>query len=230
MSKTVQTIRKKLFDLKDEKYADFQAKLTPEKPRSAFIGVRTPALKSLAKELYKSLKKSELNEYLRDLPHEYFEENNLHGFIISEIKDFNECVLRLEEFLPHVDNWATCDQTIPAVFKKNTEKLLPFVQKWLESEKNYVKRYAIGCLMRYFLGEKFKPEYAKAVAEINSDEYYVKMMQAWYFATALCKNQEQILPYFTNGSLSGEVLKKAIKKSLESFRISDDIKTLLRTL
>ncbi len=173
MNKTVQTIRKKLFDLKDEKYADFQAKLTPEKPRSAFIGVRTPALKILAKEFYKSLKKGELNEFLSDLPHEYFEENNLHGFIISEIKDFNECVLRIEDFLPHVDNWATCDQTIPAVFKKNAEKLLPFVQKWLESEKTYVKRYAIGCLMRYFLGENFKPEYADAVAAIKTDEYYV---------------------------------------------------------
>lgn len=230
MNKTVQTIRRKLFDLKDEKYADFQAKLTPEKPRSAFIGVRTPALKSLAKELYKTLEKEKLNEFLSDLPHEYFEENNLHGFIISEIKDFNECVLKLDKFLPHIDNWATCDQTIPAVFKKNAEKLLPFVQKWLKSEKIYVKRYAISCLMRYFLGENFKPEYVTAVAEINSDEYYVNMMQAWYFATALAKNQEQILPYFTNGSLSGEVLKKAIRKSLESFRISDDTKALLRTL
>lgn len=228
MNKTVELIRRELFALQDKKYADFQARLTPEKPRAAFIGVRTPELKALAKRLNKTLAKEQISEFLSALPHEYFEENNLHAFIASEIKDFHECVAELDRFLPYIDNWATCDQTVPPALKKNKNELLKYVSGWLKSNRVYTVRFAIGCFMRYYLGENFKPEYAELIANVKSDEYYVNMMQAWYFATALCKNQQQILPYFLNDSLNGAVLKKAIRKALESFRISDDIKSLLR--
>lgn len=228
MNKTVGLIRQELLALQDEAYADFQARLTPEKPRAAFIGVRTPELEALAKRLNKTLTKEQKNEFFSALPHEYFEENNLHAFMASEIKDFNECVAELERFLPYIDNWATCDQTIPPVFKKHKGELVKYVLKWLSSCRVYTVRYAIGCFMRYYLGDDFKPEYAELVAGVKSEEYYVNMMQAWYFATALCKNQEQILPYFLNDGLNGLVLKKTIRKALESFRISEEIKLLLR--
>ena len=223
-------IRNELFNLKNEEYAAFQAKLTPDKPREYFIGVKTPVLKDLAKRICKTSQKSEINEYFNDLPHEYFEENNLHGFLICEIKDFNECLNRLNEFLPYIDNWGTCDQTIPAALKKDKETLKKQAFKWLGSEKTFIVRYGIGVFMRYFLGDDFLPEYASAVASVKSEEYYVMMMQAWYFATALCKNEEEILPYFNSGELNGFVLKKAIQKSIESYRISDKTKEYLKEL
>lgn len=228
MNKTVEKIRQELFSFQDKTYAVFQARLTPEKPKSAFIGVRTPELKALAKRLGKTLTQEQKNEFFTSLPHEYFEENNLHGFMLGEIKDFEPCILYLCEFLPYIDNWATCDQTSPAALKKRTDKLLEYIRTWLNSNRVYTVRFAIGMLMRYYLGQNFKPEYAKLVAEVKSGEYYVNMMQAWYFATALCKNQEQILPYFLNGELSGFVLKKAIRKALESFRIPNEVKLILR--
>lgn len=222
--------RKQLFELKDEKYADFQAKLTPEKTRESFIGVRTPLLKSLAKQIYKKSDKNEINEYFCALPHKYFEENNLHGFLICEIKDFNECLQKVNEFLPFIDNWATCDQLTPPALKKDKKSLLNAIYGWIKSEKTYTVRFAIGMLMRHFSGEDFLPEYAEAVAAVKSSEYYVLMMQSWYFATALCKNESEILPYFTNGKLSGFVLKKSIQKSLESFRISEQTKDYLKRI
>lgn len=223
-------IENELNKLKNEEYAAFQAKLTPDKPREYFLGVKTPLLKNLAKRLYRSKQKSELDEFLRCLPHEYFEENNLHGFLICEIKDFNECLNKLNDFLPYVDNWATCDQTVPAALKKDKVSLKKQAFKWLDSKKTYIVRYGIAVFMRYFLGDDFSPEYADAVAKIKSDEYYVMMMQAWYFATALCKNKSEILPFFSNGKLSGFVLKKAIQKSLESYRIDDQTKEYLKQL
>ena len=223
-------IRQKLFEVKDDKYADFQSKLTPEKPRESFIGVKTPLLKGLAKQIYKTTNKSEINEFLKSVPHEYFEENNLHDFLICEIKDFNECLEKVNEFLPYIDNWATCDQLTPAALKKDKEGLLKAIDGWLKSDKTFAVRFGIGMLMRHFLGEDFLPEYAERVADIKSEEYYILMMQSWYFATALCKNESQILPYFTNGKLSGFVLKKSIQKSLESFRVTEQTKDYLRQI
>lgn len=169
----VLTIRRKLFALADEKYADFQAKFTPTVPREKFIGVRTPDLKKLAKEL-KGTPLAE--EFVSSLPHEYFEENNLHGFLLDNYKDFDECLSRLEKFLPFVDNWATCDQTNPSALKKNKSKLLLCAERWLNAESEFVVRYAIGVFMRYFLGENLKMEYAERIASLKREEYYVVMM------------------------------------------------------
>lgn len=222
-----QTIKEKLFALKDEKYADFQAKLTPAVSREKFIGVRTPELKKLAKSLYGT---PEASEFMSALPHEYFDENNLHGFLLYGIKDFDECLAALEEFLPYINNWATCDQTNPPAQKKNLSKLARHALKWIESEKVYTVRYGIITFMRYFLGENYNDEYAEKIAKINADEYYVRMMQGWYFATALAKNYDEVIKYFENDILSESVKNIAVRKACESFRVSHEQKEYLRSL
>lgn len=223
----IDEIRNELFRNQDEKYRDFQAKLLPTLDPQTVIGVRTPILRGFAKTLYKE---NDFSDFLNELPHEYFDENQLHAFLISEIKDFDYCMDELNKFLPFVDNWATCDQLSPKVFKKHKQELLEQIKIWLISEKTYTLRFAVGMLMQYFLDEDFDLEYPKMLLEIRSDEYYVKMMIAWYFATALAKQYEAILPFLENKSLEKWTHNKAIQKALESYRVSDEQKIYLRTL
>lgn len=220
-------IEKVLFELQDEKYRDFQSALTPTVNKTEFIGVRTPELRSCAKELKK---REDINEFLEDLPHRYFEENQLHAFIISEIKNFDECIKELNLFLPYVDNWATCDQMSPKVFKKHKEELLKYIDDWIKSEETYTIRFGIKMLMSHFLDEDFNPVYPEKVSEIQSGEYYVNMMIAWYFATALAKQYESILPFIENKKLETRTHNKAIQKAVESRRITPGQKEYLKSL
>jgi 3-methyladenine DNA glycosylase AlkD len=216
-----------LFALQDEAFADFQSKLLPNVPREAMIGVRTPDLRKMAKQISKT---PEAQAFLLRLPHCYFEENQLHAFVLSEEKDFDTCIAELEQFLPHVDNWATCDQLSPRCFKKHTAELFPHIRKWMASEHVYTVRFGIGTLMRYFLDEEFKPEYLEWVTAIKSEEYYIRMMQAWFFATALAKQWNATLPYIEQHRLDTWTHNKAIQKAVESFRITPEQKKLLQTL
>ena len=221
------SIRERLFSFRDEKFAAFQARLIPNIAPERIIGVRTPELRKLAKALRGS---DEAEAFLKELPHEFFEENNLHAFLLCEIKDFEHCVRRVEEFLPYVDNWATCDQLRPRVFAKNKQALLPCIRAWIASDRVYTRRFGIGMLMSHFLDEDFREEYLGWVSDIHSAEYYVNMMIAWYFATALAKQYKAALPYIEERRLDPWVHNKTIQKALESFRVSDEQKKLLRTL
>lgn len=221
------SIRETLFSLREEEYAAFQAKLIPNVAPERVIGVRTPALRKLAKTLRGS---GQAEEFLKALPHEFFEENNLHAFLLCEMKDFEACVQAVEDFLPYVDNWATCDQLRPGIFAKNKQALLPHIRRWIASERCYTRRFGIGMLMSHFLDEDFREEYLSLVSDIRSEEYYVNMMIAWYFATALAKQYEAALPYLETRRLAPWVHNKTIQKALESFRVSDGHKTYLKTL
>ncbi len=216
-----------LFRLQDQDYAMLQRKIIPNVPSDRLIGVRTPALRAFAKTLYTD---PDRDAFLSLVPHQYFEENQLHAFVISLEKDFDKCIGEVEAFLPFVDNWATCDQLLPTAFKKAPERLLPSVYAWLQSDRTYTIRFAIGMLMQHFLDERFETKYADMVAEIRSEEYYVNMMTAWYFATALAKQYELVLPYLEERRLSPWVHNKTIRKSVESYRITDEQKAYLRTL
>ena len=220
-------IREKLFSLQDEAYRTFQIKLFPTVPPETVIGVRTPALRSFAKEL---LKGGDVSAFLSDLPHRYFDENQLHAFLVSGIRDFDRCISEVCRFLPYVDNWATCDQFSPTIFKKRAEDLLPWISEWIDSDRTFTVRFAITMLMEHFLDERFDVRYLDAVAAVRSDEYYVNMAAAWYFATALAKHGREVVPYFTGDALSPEVRKKAIRKAIESYRITDEQKRFLRSL
>ena len=220
-------IRKQLELLADSQFRDFNAKLIPNINKDTVLGVKTPQLKKLAKELIKS---GEYQNFLSILPHDCFEENQLHAFIISEIKDFDMAVLQLEHFLPYIDNWATCDQLVIKAVAKAPEKMLGRIDVWLQSENTYTVRFAIGFLMRYFLDARFDEKYLEKVAGIESDEYYVNMMSAWYFATALAKQYSRTLPYFKNNSLSVWVHNKSIQKARESRRIPEDRKLELKKM
>ncbi len=215
-----------LFSMQDTAYRDFHATLMPTIEKDTIIGVRTPALRKYAKTFAKS---SDADAFLRELPHNYYEENNLHGFILCEMKDVDACLKALEAFLPYIDNWATCDMLRPKVFKKNPERLLPFARKWLASKETYTVRFAIGMLLSYFLDDEFKPEYLQWVASVSSEEYYVQMMQAWYFATALAKQWDSVIPFIEQKRLSRWVHNKTIQKSVESYRITPEQKEYLRT-
>ncbi len=219
-------LQKRLFALQDEKYRDFNSKLVPG-AGAAFIGVRTPLLRALAKELWGT---AEAEQFLRALPHEYFEENQLHAFLIEKIKDFDACVEALNAFLPYVDNWATCDQMNPKALAKNKARLLEIIREWIKSGETYTVRYAIGQLMRLYLDADFSREYADIVCAVESREYYVRMMQAWYFATALAKHYDEILPYIAERRLDAWTHNKAIQKAVESYRVSDEHKAQLREL
>ena len=220
-------IRETLFSLRDEKFAAFQARLIPNVAPERIIGVRTPALRKLAKTLRGS---GEAEEFLKALPHDFFEENNLHAFLLCEMKDFDACVQAVEDFLPYVDNWATCDQMSPGVFRKNKQALLPYIRCWIASERCYTRRFGTGMLMSHFLDEDFREEYLRLVSDKRSEEYYVNMMIAWYFATALAKQYEAALPYLENRRLDPWVHNKTIQKAVESFRVSDEHKACLRAL
>ena len=220
-------IEKELFKLQDKKYRDMQITIIPTVKAETIIGVRTPDLKKLAKELYKS---NNYKDFLNDLPHKYFDENQLHAFILGEIKDYNECLDYVNKFLPYVDNWATCDQSTPKAFLKNTDKLIGEIKKWIKSKETYTIRFGIGMLMRSYLDDKFKEEYLELVSKIKSDEYYVNMMIAWYFATALAKQYDSTIKYIENNKLDTWVHNKTIQKAVESYRVTDEHKDYLRSL
>lgn len=216
-----------LFESQDLKYKDFHSKLIPEINPDTIIGVRTPELRKFAKSFAKT---PEAVHFLDMLPHRYYEENNLHAFIIETIKNFDAAVEAIDKFLPYVDNWATCDMMSPKILKKYPEKLLEKVNDWISSGKTYTVRFGIGILMTYFLDDEFDIRYAETVAGIKSSEYYVNMMVAWYFATALAKQYTAVLPLFEEQKLSAWTHNKAIQKAIESYRVNDDQKKYLRTL
>ena len=215
-----------LFNLKDEKYKELQAKIIPNISSNSIIGVRTPLLRDLSKKLVKD----HYSLFLNDLPHKYFDENQLHAFTISLLKDYDECIMYVNKFLPYVDNWATCDQMSPKVFKKNTNKLLEQIKVWIKSKKTYTIRFGIGMLMEYFLDENFNKTYLELVYKIGSNEYYVNMMIAWFFATALAKQYEETIKYIENKKLDIWVHNKTIQKAIESYRIRESQKEYLKTL
>ena len=217
------TIQEKLFSLHDEKYAAFSAKLIPTVEADRFIGVRSPQLRALAKEL-----KNNASEFLGELPHRYHEENMRHAYLLCEEKKYAILVDETDFFLPYIDNWAVCDSLTPRVFARHKGELLPKIRQWMASEHEYTVRFGIGMLMRHYLDSDFQPEHLRWVADIHREEYYIKMMQAWYFATALAKQWDATLPMLD--SLEGWVRGKSIQKALESFRVSDDHKTILRKL
>ncbi|SDB59217.1 DNA alkylation repair protein [Butyrivibrio sp. INlla16] len=227
MSKISEEIREELFKLQDEKYRDFQVKLIPGKDTEVMIGVRTPDLRKYAKQLYK---REDIEDFLTDLPHKYFDEDQIHAFVISEIKDYGKCIEEVERFLPYVDNWATCDQMSPKVFKKNKTELLSAIKKWITSDKTYTIRFGTGMLMQHFLDDDFDISYPEMVVNIRSDEYYVNMMTAWYFATALAKQYDAILPFIEEKRLEPWTHNKAIQKSVESYRITPEQKEYLKSL
>lgn len=221
------TLEETLYSLQDLKYRDMQIKIIPTIEPESVIGVRTPELKAMAKDILKS---GDYKEFLKELPHKYFEENQLQAFIISEIKDLNECIEELENFLPYVDNWATCDQMSPKILKKHKEVLLAHIKEWIKSEKTYTVRFGVGMLMEHFLDDDYDPCYPEMVAKLRSEEYYVNMMIAWYFATALAKQYESILPFIEEKRLDDWTHNKAIQKSVESRRITDEQKLYLKSL
>lgn len=227
-------IREKLISLQDLKYRDFSSSLMPTVDKNTVIGVRIPLLRAYAKELlekaYAENDFSDIYDFLYNVPHTYFEENNLHAFLVAGIKDFSECLRLTESFLPFIDNWATCDSFRPKCFAKGADKLLPFIEAWLESDKPYTVRYAIELLMTYFLDDRFLPRYPASVSKIRTNEYYVNMMIAWYFATALAKQYEFVLPYLEEHRLDAWVHNKAIQKAVESYRITSEQKAYLKTL
>ncbi|MBQ7295868.1 MAG: DNA alkylation repair protein [Clostridia bacterium] len=220
-------IRERLFSLADEDYKVFHSKLMPTVDSERIIGVRTPMLRTFAKELHKS---AEYSDFINDLPHKYYEEDNLHGFLIEKIKDFDECLNELERLLPFIDNWATCDMLRPKCLKNEPEKLYDKICQWLTSNKVYTVRFAIGCLLSYYLDGHFSEEHLKLVSKIRSEEYYINMMIAWYFATALSKQYDSTIGYITERRLSPWVHKKTIQKAVESYRISDEVKAYLKSL
>lgn len=227
MNSISKEIQNRLFDLQDKNYKDFQAKLIPNINYDTIIGVRTPELRRFAGELVKD---KNINLFLEALPHKYFEENQLHAFIISGKKDYGECMELLKAFLPYIDNWATCDQLSPKVFKKHKKELLKDIFKWIKSKNTYTVRFGTGMLMQHFLDEDFEERYIEAVSKIRSEEYYINMMTAWYFATALAKQYESSVKYIKEHKLDTWTHNKAIQKALESRRVSDEHKEYLRTL
>ena len=220
-------IQKRLLELSDEKNADFSAKLTPGIDREKFLGVRIPASRKLAKEI---IKENEHKDFLNSLPHKYYDENILHSILISEIKDYDECIKYVDEFLPYVDNWAVCDTMSPKAFKNKHERLMNDILRWVDSDKTYTIRFGLKMLMAHFLDNDFKNEYLKIPAKIKSDEYYINMMIAWFYATALSKQWDSTIVYIENGVLDKWVHNKAIQKARESYRITAEQKEYLKSL
>ena len=221
------TVYERLATCSNEEYRDFQSRLVPNVPKETILGVRTPDMRKIAKEI-KGTAKAE--SFLIQLPHRYYEENLVHFFLIALIRDFDECAKAVESFLPYVDCWPVCDQSSPKVFAKNHQKLLPLIRKWISSEHVYTARFGIRMLMNEFLGEDFKPEYLEWVATVNGEDYYIKMMVAWYFATALAKKYDESIVYIEEHRLEPWTHKKAIQKAIESFRVSDAHKEYIKSL
>lgn len=224
----IQQVQKELFAMQDKEYWEFHRKLIPNIDPDRIIGVRTPQLRSYAKQLGK---RPEAAVFLQQLPHTYYEENNLHAFLIEQIKDYDACVAAWNRFLPYVDNWATCDMPSPKVFKKHLQELLPLIRMWMDSGETYTVRFGIGMLMRLYLEpDTFSPEYLQWVGDVRSEEYYINMMVAWYFATALAKQWEAAVPYIEDRRLSQWCHNKSIQKAVESSRITPERKDYLRGL
>ena len=216
-----------LFSKADSQYRDFQAPLIPNIDKDLFIGVRTPELRKMAKEIGDT---PEAKSFIETLPHHYFDENQLHAFIISNIKDYAICLKEVERFLPYINNWATCDQLSPKVFNKHKDELINNIKEWLKSKHLYTQRFAIGMLLGLFLDDAFKEEHLQLVSSIKSEEYYLNMMIAWYFATALVKQYDVTIKYLEEKKLSPWVHNKTIQKAVESYRVSDERKAYLRSL
>lgn len=190
-------LQRSLFELQDLKYRDFQSKLLPKTEKEKIIGVRTPILRKFAKEFAQT---KEAQKFLQELPHQYYEENNLHLMLVTQIRDYKKCLKEVTQFLPYIDNWATCDLPLPKCFEKHKAELIVDVKNWIASNDTYTIRYGIGVLLRLYLAEDFKDEYPKLVSAVISDEYYVNMMIAWYFATALAKQWEAVIGYLKDRS------------------------------
>ena len=220
-------LQKQLFELQDLKYRDFHSKLMPETDKETVIGIRTPVLRKFAKEFAGT---SEAEAFLRQLPHRYYEENNLHMMLITGIKDYEKCMEEIQRFLPCIDNWATCDYPAPKCFARHKDQVLEEAKRWISSGETYVIRYGIGMLMRLFLDEDFSSEYLEMAAAVQSQEYYVNMMIAWYFATALAKQWDATVPYIEQHKLSDWVHRKTVQKAVESYRITPEQKEYLKTL
>lgn len=220
-------IRDRLFDLQDKEYGIFQANLTPGIDKEKFIGVRVPLVRKLANEIYKE---GGYEEFLSMLPHKYYDEDMLHGLILSEEKDFAKCIKGVEAFLPYVDNWAVCDIMSPKCFKKNKKLLLEYIEEWIKSDHVYTCRFAMGMLLKHYLDDDFKIDYLDMVSSVRSNEYYINMMIAWYFATALAKQWESTVPYLTERKLDRWTHNKTIQKARESYRITSEQKEYLKQL
>lgn len=225
-SHVIEQIRNDLFAMQDNDYREFHSKLIPNVEKDLVIGVRTPALRKYAKQL---AKRPEAALFLQELPHKYYEENNLHGFLLEEMKDFGQLVVALDAFLPYVDNWATCDMIAPKVFKKHLPALLSIIKDRLSSEHVYVVRFYIGMLLKHYLDDAFSTEYLDWVLSVKREEYYIKMMVAWYFATALAKQYDAAIPYIEEKRLEIWTHNKAIQKALESYRITKEQKEYLKS-
>ena len=223
----IDEIRTELKKLQDVKYREMQIRIIPTVKPESIIGVRTPELRQMAKQYAQT---EDIGVFLKDLPHQYFEENQLHAFILSGMKDYDACLEALNRFLPYVDNWATCDQMSPKVFRKHREELLNSIREWIGSKETYTIRFGIGMLMEHYLDGDFDPAYPEMAAGVRSEEYYVNMMTAWYFATALAKQYDTVLPYIEQHRLDDWTHNKAIQKAIESYRITPEQKDYLRTL
>lgn len=227
MTQETECIRARLFALQDEGYRAFHSRLMPTVPPETVIGVRVSALRRLAKRLAGT---PQAEAFLQELPHIYYEENNLHAFLLESIRDYDAALAATEKFLPYIDNWATCDSFCPKVFAKHKEDLLPVLRRWMASDHPYTVRYGMEMLMRYYLDEDFRPEHLAWAAAVHSGEYYINMMRAWYFATALAKQPEAALPWLTARRLDVWTHNKTIQKAVESSRIPAETKAFLRTL
>lgn len=221
-------LKKELLEYKDIKNAEFQKKLTPVINETLFLGVRVPNIRKLAKKYQNDV--VEVNEFLDELPHKCFDENLLHSVLISNIKDYDECLRRIDMFLPYVDNWAVCDTLSPKIFKKNRKLLIKQINRWIKSKHTYTCRFAIDMLMSNYLDEDYKVEYLNLPAKVHSDEYYINMMIAWFYATALAKKWDDTIIYLQENKLNVWVHNKTIQKAIESYRISEKQKQYLKTL
>ena len=221
------SVYERLLSYQDEKYIEFQSKLVPNIDKNTIIGVKTPQMKEIVKEIFGT---EEATDFLKVLPHKYYEENLVHFFLIAKIKEFDECVKEVERFLPYIDCWPVCDQGSPMVFKKNHDKLLPLIKKWIKSKHVYTARFGMRMLMNEFLNDDFKEEYLEWVASKNGDDYYLKMMVAWFFATALAKQYDSAIKYIEDKRLDPWIHQKTIQKAIESYRVSDEHKEYLKKL
>lgn len=220
-------LQQQLFTMQDLKYRDFHSRLLPGIDKETIIGIRTPILRKFAMEFRKT---EESRQFLKELPHQYYEENNLHMMLLSAERDYEICLEQVKAFLPYIDNWATCDLPLPKCYAKHKEELIFEIEQWMASGKTYTIRYGIGVLMRLYLDEDFRPEYLEWVISVRSEEYYVNMMIAWYLATALAKQWDATIPYLEEKRLSEWVHKKTIQKAIESYRITPEQKIYLRSL
>lgn len=223
----IESIQRQLFSLQDKSYALFQSKLTPGIPFDSFIGVRVPVLRRLAKGY---IKNPEHKVFLSTLPHQFYDENMLHGLLVSQINNFDQCIEEVERFLPYVDNWAVCDIMSPKIYKSNKFRLIDKIKQWVGSKKTYTCRFGVGMLLTHFLDSDFECQYLEIPASVTSEEYYVKMMLAWFYATALAKQWDASIRYLEQKRLTVWVHNKTIQKAIESFRITDGQKDYLRKL